>query len=433
VSIGFYLLGQFKSAELEPNDWLRQLEKWILNECSELVAITRLGFIDEKPCLFSSFHPAAEEVEIVVPDPDHITVSANTSTVGPGYHIFLCSLIHRWTDNFSIDWRRFGADDDTTFGDETDYFFTNDKQNVYDHMERWLKSLTGSFFDGTLDPDSKEIALCMPMNVRFEGDALAITQLGPRDRDWLRRMSEGTIYYGEFFPWYEVGFNAEYYLGRALVQMWSDVRWRKAANDQEKRLIESVLNSLEIAYRMNPSLDFPWNEWNELLTLSDRVVPHSVFVEERASGPGRIGYRRTRVKTCLPGNWWIETEGSFSAFESDSDSALSSFDPPREIWFTAYSFSAEDPNEAFRRMRDKALNEKHGLVHENGNYIAVADITQKTTLSGKYYLLRSSNMGILCRSVCTLVFEELSDREWAIRVWRSLKPPVKIEGPRTAF
>jgi hypothetical protein len=421
VSIGFYLLGRFTKPKLEPHIWLRQLEKWILKKCSDLQPATRQGFIQEKPCLFSTFHPAAEEVEIALPDPNHITVSANTSTAGPGYHIFLCDLLHRWTDDFSINWKRFGPDDDTCFGDEADYFFGRNQRSVYGHMEHWLKRLTGGFFDGTFDPDLKEIALCMPMNVRFEANSLAITQLGPRNRDWLFQMSNGSIDYREFFPWYKPGINADYHLGRALVHMWSDIRWRKSVDQNEAHLVQSVLSSLELAYRMDPTLQFPWNEWQELLVLSEKKVPN--FLRQQATGAGHIGYRRRRVKTSLPGGWWIETEGSFSEFKPDSDGAVSSFDPPREIWFTAYSFSADDQNQAFHRMRDTALSEKHDLIHQNDSYISVADINKQTRDNGGYYLLKASSIGVLCRSILTLVFNSQVERDWAIGVWKSLKPP----------
>jgi len=422
VSVGFYLLGRFETAQLQPDDLLRHLENWIERESSDLSPITRLGFVDEKPCLFSLFHPAAEEVEICLTDPDHVTVSANTSTVGPGYHIFLCDLIRRWSDDFSIKWIEFSADDDTTFGDEADYFFSRDKQKVYDQMAHWLRTLTGSFFDGTLDQNSKDIALCMPMNVQFEGNSLAITQLGPRDKDWLFRLSKGLIADHEFFPWHNIGLTAEYYLGRALVHMWSDVRWRRPANDNERRLLRSVVTSLETACRINPDLVFPWNDWNELLDFLEEKGSTFDFVGARVSGPGRIGYRRNRVRTCLPGNWWIETEGSFSEFESDETGALCSFDPPREIWFTAYSFSADNPKENFRRIRNTALGEKHEFTHEDDTYVSVADISKKVKEGMPYYVLQSSCIGLLRRCVCTLVFDKADDREWAIRVWRSLKP-----------
>ncbi len=424
MSIGLYLLGQFKKPQLQPNEVLRQFEVSILNECTELLPATRYGSIDGKFCLFSTFHPSGEEVEIVLQDPSHVTVSAKTSTVGPGYHIFLCDLIRRWTNKLSIIWQEFTADDDTMYRDETDYFFSRNERKVYDEMERWLRTLTGSFFDGTIDRNSKEIALCMPMNVLFESDSLAITQLGPRDEDWLYRMSQGSIHPREFFPWYEAGLNAEYHLGRALAQMWSDVRWRKPVNNHEAALLRSTLKSLSTSYRMDPSLNFPWNEWKELLNLAGESVPD--FVYKKASGPGYIGYRRASVKTCLPGNWWIKTEGSFSAFESEQDGTLSSFDPPREIWFTAYSFSTENPEEAFNKTRDNTLSEKHELIQQENKYISVADISQNNK-GNRHYLLRSKNIGVLCRSICTLVFQRPEDRDWAIRTWRSLKPPIGSE------
>jgi len=425
LSIGFYLLGEFTEARVEPHECLRKLERRILADCSQLEPATRHGFLDEKSCLFCKLHPAAEEVQIALPDANHLTVSANTSTVGPGYHVFLCDLIHRWTQEFSIRWEQFDPDEDTTFGDETGYFFTGSQESVYGHMESWLRTLTGSFFDGTLDRDAKEIALCMPINVQFHADYLAITQLGPRDQGWLLRMSQGAIDYGEFFPWYNVGLDANYYLNRALVQMWSEVRWRKPATDTERRLLDSVLAALALAYTLNPEFDFPRNEWRDLLTLADREIPG--HVREKASGAGRIGYRRNTVKTTLPGSWRIQTEGSFSDFEPDSDGSFVSVDPPREIWFTAYSFSANDPDQTFQRMRDKALGEKRELVSERENYVAIADVTTQRKYFSKYYLLKSSSVGVLCRSVLTIVFRDPSDRDWAIRVWKSLSPPAMSE------
>jgi hypothetical protein len=54
-------------------------------------------------------------------------------------------------------------------------------------MTAWLAGLAGTFFDGTFDSDSSGIALCLPMNPQFESTQLAMTPLGPRDREWLRR------------------------------------------------------------------------------------------------------------------------------------------------------------------------------------------------------------------------------------------------------
>jgi len=53
----------------------------------------RQGMVEAAPTLFCQLHPAAEEIELSLIDPEHIVVSANTTTVGPGYHIFLVSLL----------------------------------------------------------------------------------------------------------------------------------------------------------------------------------------------------------------------------------------------------------------------------------------------------------------------------------------------------
>jgi hypothetical protein len=66
-------------------------------------------------------------------------VSANTSTAGPGYHIYLCQLLHEWTNAFGINWKDFGSDDDADFCDEAEYFFSGNDATVYDHMRRWLQ------------------------------------------------------------------------------------------------------------------------------------------------------------------------------------------------------------------------------------------------------------------------------------------------------
>ena len=66
------------------------------------------------------------------------------------------------------------------------------------------------------------------------------------------------------------------------------------------------------------------------------------FVKEKAFGPGQIGYRRGRVRTSLQ-DLVMETDGSLSEFRPDTEGGLSAFDPPREVLFTAYSFSADQP------------------------------------------------------------------------------------------
>jgi hypothetical protein len=421
MSIGFCLIGVLSDAIPDPAILFDHLENWIMQNCRDLEPFCRRDIAEEKSFLYCIFHPAAEEVEISVADSHRITVSANTSTVGPGYHIYLCEILHKWANVFGIQWQENQSEDDAEVGDEAEYFFTGNEENVYEHMTKWVRSLTGLFFDGNLSPDPKGTALCMPMNVSFRSEAVAITPLGPRDRDWLHGVSVGSIEPGEFFPWFHAGLNAEYFLNRALVQMWSRVRWRRPVNEKETALLRSAANSLTIACKLDATLNFPWNEWNEILAfLEEELVD---FVEAKTSSQVRIGYRRQLVRTQLPGDWSIETDGSFSEFECDEDGAWSSFDPPHEIWFTAFSYSSDNASGRFKKMREEIKDGKPELLCERENYIAEAKIIRKEKEGEVYYLLQSSNVTLLNRSVCTIIFANHEERDWAIDVWRSLKHP----------
>jgi hypothetical protein len=174
-------------------------------------------------------HPAAEEIELSFVGPSELVASANTTTAGPGYRVFVTSVLRDLAHEFHAQWER-PADDDENYGDETGYFFTGDEKRLNDEMSWWLAALAGTFFDGSLDSDSSEIALCMPMNPQFHGEQAALTALGPRDHEWLLRTSQNGLSGEDFFAWRSPGFNAEYHLRRALAQVWVDVRWRPPVN-----------------------------------------------------------------------------------------------------------------------------------------------------------------------------------------------------------
>jgi hypothetical protein len=81
-------------------------------------------------------------------------------------------------------------------------------------------------------------------------------------------------------------------------------------------------------------------------------------------------------------------------------------------------------------MRDEALGKNREFVHESDEYISMASISRKSEGTKSYYMLQSTNVGILCRSICTLIFDSPSDREWAIRVWKSIKAPSPVSSQR---
>jgi len=424
VSLGLRLVAKLSTPVHAPEQFLSKVEDWILHQYPEMLPRIRQGMVEAAPTLFCQLHPAAEEIELSLIDPEHIVVSANTTTVGPGYHIFLVSLLKKWADEFHASWDRHANSSDE-YGDETEYFFSGDEPRLREEMTRWLRALAGMFFDGTFDADDKDIALCMPLNPHFsETELPAITSLGPRSWEWLRATAKDGNKGRDFFAWWGPGLNAEYYLGRALANMWTNVRWRTPVNDSERQVLKDVTDSLRSAYRLDPTLQLPWEEWKEIVELLDVDLAEKELVRSHARGIPKVGYRRRKVRVALPGGWTIQVSGSFSDFEEDENNDLSAWDPPREIWFTAFSISGKSPRKAFEDARKEIKKSKPEYLIERDSFIAQASINKKRRDSGEdYFILKSSNVAPGKRAVCTILFSQPEDREWALETWRSIRPP----------
>jgi hypothetical protein len=421
VSIGLRLLAKLNAPASDPDLFLQQIAVWVKEKCSDVSPQIRQGFVDTYPTLFCRFHPGAEEVELSLIDLEHLTSSANTSTVGPGYHIYLCSVLQAWARDFQATWLH-NDDNSSDYFDEAGYFFTGDEGLVFEEMTSWLQTLASTFFDGTFQADDRGIALCMSMDVQYEADALAIAPLGPRDREWLRKTSQEGTKGTDFFAWLQPGMNAEYFLGRVLTQMWTDVRWRKPVNDSERKLLKDVVNSLEIAQKLDSGLELPYAEWAEILEYLGAGNEEIEHVRSRRKTQSLIGYRRGDVTASLPGGWRVRLPGSFSDFEADKNCDHFALDPPREIWFTSYRFTAPSPRQTFESMKQEILRSQPEFLLESGDYIAKATIQEEMRETGeKYFVLSSSNVCRTQRAVCTILFDQPDQREWALGVWRSIQ------------
>ena len=263
--------------------------------------------------------------------------------------------------------------------------------------------------------------LCLPIGTIFESNARCLGPLGPRDEDWIKKVAENEDHGQDFFAWWNSGLNAEYFLGRALARMWTEIRWRKPISDLEHRVLKYVIGSLDIAYKLNPELEFPWAEWQEMLVFSGMENSEMDFVRDRASNTkASAGYRRREVRVSLPAHWSLRIPGSFSSFIADEEGDLCAEDPPRTIWFTAYNFATE-PEECFADACQRLLEKPPTMLVQYDRYLARAEI--KKNNDEDYYILTSSNVCATGRCVLTVVFRDVDEREWAENVWRSLRPP----------
>jgi len=423
MSLGIRLLAHLSKPSATQEELIVRIDDWLRLQYSDMVPKTRREVVDSTPTLFCQFHPAAEELELSFVGPSQLVASANTSTVGPGYHVFISSVLRELAHDFNARWER-PSEDSEDYGDETGFFFTGDTKNLNDEMTAWLAALANTFFDGSLDSEDGGIALCLPMNPQFEAEQPAWTPLGPRDLEWLHRTAQDGVNGIDFFAWWIPGFNAEYYLGRALAQMWVDVRWRPPINDSEMLLLEEVAGDLQRAYELNPGLQYPWAEWKQILELLNREGAEAELVNFRVRAAPTIGYRRNYVTVALPGGWRIKIPGSFSDFDPDDDNDLCAVDPPKEIWFTAYRFGEASTPNGFATVKNDRKNNAADFLIERSDYFAQATISNKRRETGEgYFVLNSSNLAIGTRAVCTILFSDPDQKNWAVETWRSIQPP----------
>lgn len=426
MSLGLNLLAHLSQPATDPEQLLLQLEEWLQRKCSGMLPQTRRVSTDSAPALVCQLHPAAEEFELSLLGPAQLAVSANTSVLGPGYHVFLCELLRDLAHDFDGFWETPAADSEE-YLDETGFFFTGDEKSLRAEMTSWLEGLARCFSpDGPLDLDDPQgTALCLPINPQFEDDHAARTPLGPRDREWIERTAKDGNSGTDFFPWWTPGFNAEYYLRRALVHMWTNVRWRRPANDSERSVLEDTAASLRRAYGLNPDLQYPWVEWKQVLDLLDQNSDETEFVNSRARGTPTIGYRRRGVTLTLPGRWCVKIPGSFSDCELNEENDFYTVDPPREIWFSVYDLKGGRSVGVFEsRKRSMVASRSADYVVEREDYFAQACISTKQRNTGEeYFVLNSFNLTLGGELICTIVFSDPGEQDWALEAWRSIEPP----------
>jgi len=121
MGVGLRLIGRHEGGA----DLLSRVDDWIRQECREAwMAAANVTDADGRPALQVLLHPTAESVEIVSWDPKTLVVSAKTSSVGPGYHLYLCDVVKRIGEALSVAWDPPDAERQT--GDDTGFFHAGD-------------------------------------------------------------------------------------------------------------------------------------------------------------------------------------------------------------------------------------------------------------------------------------------------------------------
>ncbi|MCP3136445.1 hypothetical protein [Pyxidicoccus xibeiensis] len=405
--VGGHLFSPFE----ESQDWLEQVEAWVQEHAGELLESARPGIGPQgAPLLRLRLHPAAGEVSILAATGSRLVISAETSAVGPGYHVFLCDMLKALGDTLGITWAP--EDEAAGVGDPTGYFHTGDAGPVEVYMLASLQESVAQVLRMRRLGESG-FGLSMRFGHTFEHPGALLTPLGPRDERWLRDAYEDPRRGMDVFPWWKPGLQARTRLSRALCRMWTDVVWRPPLLEEERRLFRDVARLLELAWREDPTLPYPWREWQEVLgylgiggTLAEEVHRHAAGASR---GPS-IGYRRGAVQVALPEGWEIRIPGSLAEAHLQ-DGTWVARDHRRSVRFVPLEDGAEEslaPTTAERRAME--------LEHRGERVTGRASLHVEP---GECRLTALCSSGRR-RALCVVSFDDPDEQDWALGTWRSL-------------
>jgi hypothetical protein len=332
----------------------------------------------------------------------------------------VCQIVRRLGEENGVAWLPEGEDGSR---DETGYFFEGDRGRVEAEMLQFLRAIA-AIVDENVRAGHGGMALGMPISHSYQG-GLIKTPVGDRDEAWLGRVMADARNGIDLFPWWGDGLGADFYLGRAVCEMAMNVRWRPAEYDTERwDEMDDVHRDLLRAYQLDPTLNYPWREWVELMGLIE-VDAGELDEEirrraETAEGP-LLGYRRRPVWVSLVGGWSITIPGEFE--EQWEKGTWSAWGGGRTIWFSCWSYERE--GDAPRSAEDILANrrwdyEGEELTHRKGPLVGRAVRRPYEEDGERMWNLKGLSAVPGGLALCNIFYPDESDAEWAVRQWHSL-------------
>lgn len=427
MDLGLHLVGEAGRRGLIPRTptaerLLEDIQAWLTTDAGRaLRSIRSARTADDRPGLLVELHPAAEPLEIAVGEAARVTAVAATSRVGPGYHTFVAQMLKRLGTELVIAWEP--TDQAAGTGDPTGYFDSGDRADAERALLVWLRSLLEAGRRARASGASA-VHLGLPIVTRFEVDDPVVTVLGPRDDAWLVEACDNPRRAVEFWPWWADATDARHYLNRALCLMWTQVRWRSPATDEEVALFDEVLGLLRHAFPLDSSLAYPWREWNEIQGLRGLVRDSMADrIAERAAGAEGplIGYRRHSVRAYHEG-WSVPLPGSFS--ERHTGEELLAREAGRDVTLAATITGTEDGGP----MRAEAFLERvashlgpDAFEHRAGPIVGRARMSVDDSSGVEVAVVEGYSAVPGSGAAIRIVIDDPSDWEWALDTWRGLE------------
>jgi hypothetical protein len=346
-------------------------------------SVVRAGWVKDRFVAELALHPAATAVKVIVHPDAELSVSGDTSSVGPGYHADVIARIDPILDELDYVW--------------TEPFDFGATQHA---MCAWLAGELGN---------SSQVKLGEMR--AFVVEAPVLTMLGPRDAAWRDAVLVDPMRAADAFAWWQQG-PGQAARSRALLAMWHEVPWREPLDHQERELMTGVAADLRAAHAADPALELPWAEWSQLL---DDLGDDDDAVRERGRDHvPAIGYRRYDIEVEISGGWIMRLGGAFVGAWEDDGERYWATNGDRAVELT--TLTANDETDS-QRLLDVAP-ERHPVIERitEGDYRGRAEAYDEDDVHIVHGLVtRAPHVAIItCKGTA-------ADEAWALATWRSLR------------
>ncbi len=358
-------------------------------------------------------HPGSEPIEFGWEPGERVTVCAKTSSVGPGYHVFVVELLERIGARCRMTWNWEPAPNDLpTLQREYGCFLGN--------MARRLIELS--------EAGATDLLVNWPLDTPHPVDAgFCVAPTGVMGRSWWEQVASATpdelmTWASTFAIWWDARRDAHYYdrLGRVL--LWSEVPWRPPVDERERTRCSLAIAALERAGHADGNIRLPQAEIEEL-----RRILQTPAEDYPIPAPEGIGYARRAMRHATTGGWTIALPGYFYSELSDDGSQIVFWYDNRTVQVSSISVGGIGgrpaaptdllPDKAESDLRDAEVID-HATEHLSG-WATIRPGAPDTAA----YLLQGWMAGENTMTIISIQFDDAKHRPWAMETFASLLHP----------
>jgi len=431
MSIGFSLATTVKKQrffERTPKiaETLTAVEQAVNEQIGDPLLKKYLQINRDEHDILVTVHPAGVELRFHMDTPGEMLCEAQTNPCGPGYHAFLIELVDAIGAQCKLSWR------EENDGDVTGYWQERDFVKLQGEMMSHLRAMAQ--FVSSQQTDKFRISL--PVDFGPAGEYFAASPLGFWTSEWFQEILQADdaaqSLAATFFPWWDKGMTATTWRNFGLTMAWCELPWHPPCNTAERQAFQRTLDSFSRARELQPDIQLPEQEIaeiQELLRWTGIVTTPPV--------PTGIGFRRGLMCTMLPGEWTIDIPGFFLTQYDEANGTTVFYFDDKTIRINTYMVNGNDDQPI---SREDALHfaeeqceknmQRHGVaieerILEHHRHLSRMANLYKAEEKGRKYYWSLGGWHVTTGHLCltTLSFDNIADKEWALRTWRSIMHP----------